>query len=343
MRQATDVQGAVTAAREWTPYGVAIGGAQPGLGYAGEWFDADVEAQYLRARWYDVATGRFTSEDVWEGDYQQPQSIHSYVYARNNAINLVDPSGLCSYQDSDCQRFVEEVRQIISISKSNPRIKYLGGDWAIVSILAEYYAGIPATFQVGTCPLWLPISTQAHPKERYPVYPPTGHQGDWPYKPNKMYDPEDHSADAMRAQYGFKRPYYQNTHHYFAVFYLESLFGFGFGPWRGRMYDEANLEDRLDQIHSQNDPNHQVLWDYEVLWIDMHYDLYVNEMAAEHAHYILRHGIETLPDLLKKELCAENELDVWSLQTTVFSGAYEPNSSLTPWWERKISVPWGQG
>ena len=35
MRQATDVQGAVTAAREWTPYGVEIGGAQPGLGYTG--------------------------------------------------------------------------------------------------------------------------------------------------------------------------------------------------------------------------------------------------------------------------------------------------------------------
>ena len=78
MRQATDVQGAVTAAREWTPYGVEVGGAQPGLGYAGEWFDADVEAQYLRARWYDVATGRFTSRDPWEGDqFIQPLTFQT--------------------------------------------------------------------------------------------------------------------------------------------------------------------------------------------------------------------------------------------------------------------------
>ena len=79
MRQATDVQGAVTAAREWTPYGVEVGGAQPGLGYAGEWFDADVDAQYLRARWYDVATGRFTSERC-VGGRLSTLSL-SYVYA----------------------------------------------------------------------------------------------------------------------------------------------------------------------------------------------------------------------------------------------------------------------
>ena len=80
VRHATDIQGVVTAAREWTPY-------------AGEWFDADVEAQYLRARWHDVATGRFTSEDVWEGDYERPQSLNGWVYVEGNPVRLVDPSG----------------------------------------------------------------------------------------------------------------------------------------------------------------------------------------------------------------------------------------------------------
>ena len=94
VRQATDVQGAVTAAREWTPYGVEVNGAQSGLGFTGEWFDADVEAQYLRARWYDVATGRFTSEDVWEGDYQQPQSLNGWLYVLADPVNAIDPSGL---------------------------------------------------------------------------------------------------------------------------------------------------------------------------------------------------------------------------------------------------------
>jgi RHS repeat-associated protein len=100
VRQATDVQGAVTAAREWTPYGVEMGGAQPGLGYAGEWFDAHVEAQYLRARWYDVATGRFMSEDVWEGDKYQPLTLHAYLYALATPMNLADASGMRPQPDS---------------------------------------------------------------------------------------------------------------------------------------------------------------------------------------------------------------------------------------------------
>ncbi len=93
VRQATDATGAVTAAREWTPYGVEMGDAQPGLGYTGEWFDAEVEAQYLRARWYDVATGRFTSRDPWEGDPLRPISLLPYPYASDNPVNRTDPSG----------------------------------------------------------------------------------------------------------------------------------------------------------------------------------------------------------------------------------------------------------
>ena len=80
----------MTAAREWTPYGVEVDGTQPGLGYAGEWFDAHVGAQYLHARWYDVATGRFTSRDPMQAD------LTSYIYATSNPINYVDPTGYFS-------------------------------------------------------------------------------------------------------------------------------------------------------------------------------------------------------------------------------------------------------
>jgi hypothetical protein len=45
VRQATDATGAVIDAREWTPYGVELDGAQPGLGYTGEWWDAVVGLQ----------------------------------------------------------------------------------------------------------------------------------------------------------------------------------------------------------------------------------------------------------------------------------------------------------
>lgn len=42
---------------------------------------------YMRARWYDPATGRFVSEDP-AGD-----GTNRYVYTDNNPVNAVDPDG----------------------------------------------------------------------------------------------------------------------------------------------------------------------------------------------------------------------------------------------------------
>ena len=97
VRQATDGAGAVVSAREWSPYGVEVsaaqGAPQAGLGYTGEWFDGDVGMVYLRARWYDVDVGRFTRRDPWEGTQDEPQTLHAYVYVRDNVVNFTDPSG----------------------------------------------------------------------------------------------------------------------------------------------------------------------------------------------------------------------------------------------------------
>jgi RHS repeat-associated protein len=102
VRQEVDAAGALLDVREpvlsvaegWTPYGVEQGGAQPGLGCTGEWFDAVVGLEYLRARWYDPGVGRFTSRDPWEGDSERPQTLFpSYAYAINSPVNYTDPSG----------------------------------------------------------------------------------------------------------------------------------------------------------------------------------------------------------------------------------------------------------
>ena len=80
----------MTAAREWTPYGVEVGGPQPGLGYAGEWFDAAVGLQYLRARWYAPKDAIFVSRDPIESELP-------YLYVRGNPVNRIDPSGWAPY------------------------------------------------------------------------------------------------------------------------------------------------------------------------------------------------------------------------------------------------------
>ena len=86
VRQETDAAGAVTAVREWSPYGEEIGGAQTGLGFTGEWFDVAVGLTYLRARWYDGSMGRFTQKDSLDTEA-------FYRYANDNPIRHTDPTG----------------------------------------------------------------------------------------------------------------------------------------------------------------------------------------------------------------------------------------------------------
>jgi RHS repeat-associated protein len=93
VRQETDETGTVTDTREWTPYGVEVGGTQAGLGYAGEWGDAALGMTYLRARWYDSQTGRFTRADPWKGVLDRDGVYNAYAYANQNPTRFRDPSG----------------------------------------------------------------------------------------------------------------------------------------------------------------------------------------------------------------------------------------------------------
>ncbi len=49
--------------------------------------------QYLRARFYDPAAGRFLSSDSFGGLAGRTRSLNRYVYAENNPVGFADPSG----------------------------------------------------------------------------------------------------------------------------------------------------------------------------------------------------------------------------------------------------------
>jgi len=108
-RQLADADGTVSENYSYDGYGVmlqddSIASQRPGhvsqqaanLLYAGEQFDTDSQNYYLRARWYDSLTGRFNRVDPYAGNYQDPQSLHKYLYAHANPVNGVDPTGLFS-------------------------------------------------------------------------------------------------------------------------------------------------------------------------------------------------------------------------------------------------------
>jgi RHS repeat-associated protein len=67
------------------------------LRYTGREYDGATGFYYLRARYYDPATGRFLSEDPLGG-------LNPYAYAGNNPVSLRDPSGLDEEDGEDDDR-----------------------------------------------------------------------------------------------------------------------------------------------------------------------------------------------------------------------------------------------
>jgi len=61
--------------------------------FAGQWFDAEVEEYYLRARQYNPHLSRFTSRDPVFGKAEQPLTMHKYLYCGNGPIDRVDFDG----------------------------------------------------------------------------------------------------------------------------------------------------------------------------------------------------------------------------------------------------------
>jgi RHS repeat-associated protein len=61
--------------------------------YSGEQFDSKIGQQYLRARYYDPATGRFNRLDPFFGNLVEPLSLHNYLYCHIDPVSFIDPSG----------------------------------------------------------------------------------------------------------------------------------------------------------------------------------------------------------------------------------------------------------
>ncbi len=92
-----DVAGAIAQLFAYDAYGQAIGfnpaDALTEFLYSGEQFDAKIGQQYLRARYYDPATGRFNRLDPFFGNLNDPQSLHNYLYCHADPIKFTDPNG----------------------------------------------------------------------------------------------------------------------------------------------------------------------------------------------------------------------------------------------------------
>jgi RHS repeat-associated protein len=98
-RALTDLSEVISDTYTYDAFGVPLQQSGSTLNYyqfAGEQFDPSIGMYYLRARYYDPQVGRFHTRDIFEGSLTEPKSSHKYVYAENNPVNRIDPSGLFS-------------------------------------------------------------------------------------------------------------------------------------------------------------------------------------------------------------------------------------------------------
>jgi RHS repeat-associated protein len=100
VRSLTDPTGAVTDTYDYDAWGNVLNatGITPNVyGYRGEQYDPVLGLQYLRARYFNAATGRFLTRDRSDGRPKEPLSLHKYVYGLDDPIRWADPSGNDGY------------------------------------------------------------------------------------------------------------------------------------------------------------------------------------------------------------------------------------------------------
>jgi len=117
VRLLSDELGAATDTYNYDAYGSLLestGSTENSYLYRGEQFDANVDLQYLRARYYDPNLGRFVSVDPFEGIPSQPRSRHRYIYGNGNPVTFEDPSGLSAIGGTQELGLVGKIQNILN-------------------------------------------------------------------------------------------------------------------------------------------------------------------------------------------------------------------------------------
>jgi RHS repeat-associated protein len=68
--------------------------------FHGMMLDAATGLYYVRARYYDSATGRWLSRDPIAGLRSRPESMNPYVFCYSNPLSWADPEGMMSLMDA---------------------------------------------------------------------------------------------------------------------------------------------------------------------------------------------------------------------------------------------------
>jgi RHS repeat-associated protein len=96
VRQLTSSTGAVTDTYDYDAFGNIVnqtGSTPNNYLFAGEQYNGALGLYYNRARYLNTTTARFWTMDTYEGDPKSPLSLHKYLYATDDSVDLSDPTG----------------------------------------------------------------------------------------------------------------------------------------------------------------------------------------------------------------------------------------------------------
>jgi len=98
VRALIDTDGDVESQYTYDPFGNHLenntaGNTDNRYRFGGYKWDSTIGKLNNNARWYDPQTYRFTGRDPVRGEFEEPLTLHAYLYCLNNPINNIDPTG----------------------------------------------------------------------------------------------------------------------------------------------------------------------------------------------------------------------------------------------------------
>ena len=127
----------------YTPYGNNKLQFAGGVGHPTD----DSGLIYMRARYYDPASGRFISEDPGRN------GTNWYTYCLNNPVNMIDPNGQMAYTWLELFGLLCVIGAILGVALDAPMLVIIG--LVVIGIVAMFAGAIEIAFENGL-PLVLP-------------------------------------------------------------------------------------------------------------------------------------------------------------------------------------------